>query len=215
MSVKDGLLLPGADTSELVKKARVVEAGTALKTVLESGFYRLQDNYPDAPAQFPPDWGQMIVSRSSDTIAQMIFDAFSSRMVFRTGRSIGHAVEAWEEWKEVVTKLPDIPLTALTLLVGTPWENVDTLSYRRKNNMVEISGLFYVQPGQLPHSTLIARLPESIYPGVAPWRNVWGMITTSAGETGSVRVTHDGELIYFSGNINSFGGCAVVMHYMQ
>ena len=107
MNVKDGLLLPGEDTSELVEKARVVEAGTALKTVLESGFYRLQDNYPDAPAQFPPDWGQMIVSRSSDTIAQMIFDAFSSRMVFRTGRSIGHAVEAWEEWKEVGSPTPN------------------------------------------------------------------------------------------------------------
>ena len=215
MSVKDGLLIPGVDTSELVKKVRIVDVGTDLNTVAESGFYRLIVNHPNAPMQFPPDWGQMIVSRSGDTIAQMIFDAFSSRMVFRTGRSIGHAVEAWEEWKEVVTKLPDIPLTAITLLVGTPWENVDTLSYRRKNNMVEISGLFYVQPGQLPNGTPIARLPESLYPGIAQWRNAWGTITTSAGETGSVRVTHAGELLYFMGNIDSFGACSVAVHYMQ
>lgn len=74
--------------------------GVDLNTVVDSGFYRLNNNV-NKPAVFA-DYGQMIVSRGQDTISQLAFSYSGPRLWTRTGNpaSIGGS-GVWSPWVEI------------------------------------------------------------------------------------------------------------------
>lgn len=89
-----------ADT--YVKQSITLANGTDLNTVVTSGFYRLTENHVNGPAG--TQYGLLIVNRGSDTITQMVFTYYSSRMFIRCGNpsDVGGS-GSWTDWEEVIT----------------------------------------------------------------------------------------------------------------
>ena len=88
-----------ADDVSAVAYFKIVPGNTDLNDVITSGFYRLTTNYTNAPSG--ADYSQMIVSRGSDTVAQIIFCYADSRVFVRTGYGIGGSSPTWVSWKEM------------------------------------------------------------------------------------------------------------------
>ncbi len=86
----------------------ILADGIDLNTVLDSGSYRLQANglnWPSASA----NWGQLVVSKNSDTIFQMISYHYYNEIYTRTGWGINYA-PTFTPWKKLETNLGELHL---------------------------------------------------------------------------------------------------------
>ena len=83
-----------------VVKSIGLEPGTDLNTVTQSGFYRINighGNQPDGT-----DYGQLIVSRGADTIAQIVIGFSNSKVFCRSGNPVDvGGPGSWNEWKRL------------------------------------------------------------------------------------------------------------------
>jgi len=71
-----------------------------LNAATKSGFFRLDTGLTNAPTAASVAYGQLIVSRGSDTIFQMAVDYSATRTFIRSGSGIGGAAY-WAAWKEI------------------------------------------------------------------------------------------------------------------
>lgn len=77
----------------------ILNTGTDLNTVIQNGFYRLVGshvNWPDGGA----NWGQLVVSRNSDTIFQMLSYYHNGDVYVRSGYGIG-GTPVFTAWKKI------------------------------------------------------------------------------------------------------------------
>lgn len=92
-------LLDGIHASTLMRKYTVANEVDA-NTLVDAGSYRLGglgSNFPEKP-----EFGQFLVVRgSSDTIAQMYFPYYATRMYVRTGNAVDNSKGSWNDWKNV------------------------------------------------------------------------------------------------------------------
>lgn len=99
--------IPHQDISGKVDKIVHLGNGVDLNTIVTSGFYRLAgspvNGFPNA------DWSQLIVSRGSDTIAQIGIPYSDTRIYFRQGNpsDVG-GTGSWTGWTKVAN-IGDIP----------------------------------------------------------------------------------------------------------
>lgn len=95
----------GVTCSQLgaVQAATSLAKGIDLDTVVTSGFYRINENPVNAPADVA--YSQLLVVRGGgDTIAQVIFPYNQARMFFRTGNpTYTSGTGTWKEWVQVYT----------------------------------------------------------------------------------------------------------------
>lgn len=78
-------------------------ASIDLNTVTTSGFYQLNGGTPtNVPSGSTVEFGQLIVSRGSDTIFQLVTGWNDSRFYMRHGSGIG-GTPVWQPWQEVMT----------------------------------------------------------------------------------------------------------------
>lgn len=70
-----------------------------LNAQVSSGFYRLNPPLTNGPGGV--DYGQMLVSRGSDTAVQVCWDSGIGKMAFRAGSAIG-GTPAWSAWRTVI-----------------------------------------------------------------------------------------------------------------
>ena len=86
---------------DLVKTIITLSNGTDLNTVVTSGFYRMSGSVVHGPSG--ADWSQLIVSRGSDTIAQIVISYGNEGMAYRNGNpsDVGGS-GSWSAWKRVI-----------------------------------------------------------------------------------------------------------------
>lgn len=99
-----------------IQATNILPAGTDLNNVTTSGFYRLQSGNINGPSG-SYDFGQMIVTRGSDTIGQIIIPYNNGNLWFRGG-SIA-ASPAWTAWNSPVNKSGDTMTGDLTIQKST------------------------------------------------------------------------------------------------
>lgn len=90
---------------DFVKKTiNLTAANTDLNTVVTSGFYRLQSGVVNGPSGINPDYCQLIVSRGSNTIGQILIVYTSGRTFVRGGSppEVGGSGK-WSDWLEVAS----------------------------------------------------------------------------------------------------------------
>lgn len=81
---------------------RTSTAPNNLNSAIVSGFYRLASEHTNAPSGYNFSYGQMIVSRGEDTIAQLLLSHEDSRMAMRGGAgSIDSGAGTFSQWREV------------------------------------------------------------------------------------------------------------------
>jgi len=81
-----------------VDKASELPNGTNLNNVITSGFYRINESPVNAPTG--SSYSQLIVTRSSDTIGQIIIQFSSAKMYVRSGYGINYDPH-WTGWYKV------------------------------------------------------------------------------------------------------------------
>lgn len=126
------------------KAAPVIEPGTDLNTIVDSGFYRLRGGHVNLPANAGD--GQMVVSRGADTIAQIVIPYSSRRMYYRSGNppDVGGA-GTWSEWRRLYQE-GDLVLvrkmnTGLTVpTTGWTYHSADDMYYQQFNVSGAIAG---------------------------------------------------------------------------
>lgn len=97
----DADTLEGKPANSFVDKTVILPVNTDLDTVLESGFYRIMGTPQNGPASAHSS--QMIVSRGSDTITQIIISwTGNKRMYYRSGNPMATG-GVWGDWQEVST----------------------------------------------------------------------------------------------------------------
>ena len=83
-----------------VVKSIELKPGTDLNTVTQSGFYRINIEHKNLPSG--AEYGQLIVSRGADTIAQIVIGFSNSKIFCRIGNpaEVG-GPGSWTEWRRV------------------------------------------------------------------------------------------------------------------
>ena len=94
--------LGGKKATAFIEKSINLSSGTDLNTILESGFYRLNTTHPNAPGS-SYSYGQMIVSRGSDTISQIVLPYSSTIIYIRSGTTTEASPSNFTQspWKEI------------------------------------------------------------------------------------------------------------------
>ena len=93
------------DIAGLVPRTVILQHSADLNTLVESGFYRLAEGHANSPTQMDTNYGQLIVSRGQDTIAQIALPYTSNRMAIRSGTppEVGGS-GTWSPWRELAGK---------------------------------------------------------------------------------------------------------------
>jgi hypothetical protein len=86
----------------------ILADGTDLNTVIDSGSYRLQANGVNWPSPLA-NYGQLIVSKNSDTFFQMLSYFHNNEVYTRTGWGIGYT-PTFTTWKKLETDLGELHL---------------------------------------------------------------------------------------------------------
>lgn len=92
-----------ASLDQKIDKIIHLESGEDLNVVIESGFYRLEDNHRHAPDG--ANYSNMIVVRGADTAFQIIVNYSTGYMYVRGGRP---EVVEWSEWMHFTNHWDDI-----------------------------------------------------------------------------------------------------------
>ena len=93
-------------------------------TLTTSGFYRINNNHTNGPGA---DWGQLIVSRGSDTITQIYGDYNSGALFTRSGNpsDVGGG-GSWQPWRQVVDTINGGKITAAQSTTDARIRNIYT-----------------------------------------------------------------------------------------
>lgn len=126
--------------------AVVLADAVDLNTVIDSGFYRLSNNPNLPPSGGQAAYGQMIVIRGLDTIAQQVFVYNPVRVFTRTGNptNIG-GVGVWQPWVEMYHTGNTAALTTtitndvLAQVTPTTALKLDKFDYNLSNSAVTTS----------------------------------------------------------------------------
>lgn len=99
--------LAGYGVTDAVSKYIILPSGTDLNTVVTSGFYGLDatsPNYTNLPPNSNVSYGQLIVSRGSDTVFQIITGYNNNEYYMRQGAKGGGTdtnFTTWQPWRRI------------------------------------------------------------------------------------------------------------------
>ncbi|MBP5727918.1 MAG: hypothetical protein J6Y48_12675 [Clostridia bacterium] len=155
-----------------------------LNTVINSGFYRMNGSVTNAPAAYA--WSALMVCRSADTIAQIVYFYDTNRIFFRTASGIG-GTPNWRAWKEV---LSTSAVNETTFSTGTYTANHQAYGNKIIKQGIHVHGqITYTASIDLPAGTSVMAIPSGYRPTAA--LDVPAMLRGSDGYWNSYYVTID------------------------
>jgi len=95
---RDGTLADDTDLALKVALTTNLVASTDLNTIVTSGLYRIQDTPVNGPTAISANYSQMLVSRGSTTLAQVIWEYSTGRTFSRV--AIFGSAWTWTPWRE-------------------------------------------------------------------------------------------------------------------
>lgn len=145
-----------------VAKTMILHDSYDLDAVVESGFYRLMTGHAHAPKANPCNYGQMIVSRGIDTVAQIIFD-YHGHGFFRSGNpnNAGGGGQ-YSEWSQL-GGAPAVPVGGYLYALDMPEQfTQDGATYLRAGSIVRYAPEY---AGISDSLRVLGVLNETVFPG--------------------------------------------------